>query len=66
MIGNENNLKKWEDTIRNRFNDEFRNDLELLDITLTMDRTRKTLMLEMMIRDVIENRVFPASTEVRI
>lgn len=66
VISNDTNLKEWEEIISNRFNSEFSKDLELLNLSLSMDVSRKTLILNMMIRDVVENRVFPASTEVKI
>lgn len=59
-------LSYWEDIIKEKFNNEFSNDLELIMIKLTMDRTKRKLTLNMIIKDVIENITFPASTEVKI
>lgn len=66
ILDNSTDLKEWEDIIKNRFNDEFRNDLELIMLNLVMDKKRKTLILNMIIKDTVENKTFPASTEVKI
>lgn len=66
ILDSNTNLSYWEDTIKRRFNDEFSNDLELVMLELIMDKTRRKLTLNMIIKDVIENKTFPASTEVKI
>ena len=66
ILDSNTNLTYWEDTIKRRFNDEFSNDLELLTLKLTMDKTRRKLTLNMIVKDNLENKTFPASTEVKI
>lgn len=66
VLGNDTNLKDWEEIIRNKFNEEFSNDLELMVINLSMNKQRKMLSITMIIRDVIKNRTFPVSMEAKI
>lgn len=66
IISNNPNLSEWEDTIRRRFNEEFASDLELILINLKINKTNRTLTINMIVRDKIESRTFPATMEVRI
>lgn len=66
IIGNNPNLSEWEENIKRRFNEEFSSDLELLLVNLKMNKMKRTLSVNIIVRDKIENRTFPATMEVRI
>lgn len=63
QITTDTNLSSWENEIRDRFNQEFANDLSLLYIKLTMDKTKRILYINMAVRDAITSEVYPISTE---
>lgn len=63
QLGNDTNLKSWENDIREKFNEEFSADLQLMYITLDLDKTRRILHISMIVRDLISNEVYPISTE---
>lgn len=66
QLTSDSNLKEWENEIRDRFNEEFMNDLQLMYITLKIDKTRKILSVNLIVRDVISNEMYPITTETSI
>lgn len=65
-VTRESNLKEWEYTIKNRFNEEFSGDLDLMLVTVSLDNDNKKIIIDMVVRDTIDNRTFPISTGVEI
>ena len=49
--------------IRERFNEEFAGDLQLMYITLNIDKKRRVLSINMIVRDAISNEMYPITTE---
>lgn len=63
QLGSDTNLKEWEDEIMERFNEEFAGDLQLMYITLNIDKKRRVLSINMIVRDAISNEMYPITTE---
>ena len=63
QLTSDTNLREWESSIREKFNAEFSQDLEIFLLKLTADKTYKKLKIEMIVRDVLLNKTFPVSTE---
>lgn len=62
-LSHDTNLSTWEDIIKSRFNEEFAQDLDLLLIKLTPDKSYRKLTVQMIVRDKIANKTFPVTTE---
>lgn len=62
-LNSETNLQDWKSSIQNRFNNEFSQDLNLLYLDLKTDKTYKKLYINMIVRDALNNSVFPITTE---
>lgn len=63
---NDANLHQWEEIIKERFNEDFAQDLELFLLKLSMDTINKKLIINMIVRDRIKNKTFPVSTGVNV
>lgn len=63
QLTSDTNLRDWENKIKERFNAEFSQDLEIFLLKLTTDKTYKKLKIEMIVRDCLLNKTFPVSTE---
>lgn len=59
------NLEDWKDIIQSRFNEEFSNDLSIIYINLEVDKQYKVLTIELLVRDVLENKIFTVKTKVQ-
>lgn len=57
------NLSDWEKIITERFNDSFSNDMQLMYLKLTADKNYKKIIVNMVVRDIVENSVFTVATE---
>jgi len=60
------NLTDWENTIRSKFNEEFSEDLNIVLLKLTTDKTYRKLVINMVVQDKLKNITFPVSTEARL
>lgn len=59
-------LSSWEQTIKTKFNEEFSGELELVYLKLTSNPKQKKIIINMIIRDRLENSTFPLSTEAKV
>ena len=62
---NDEELTSWEQTIKEKFNDEFSGELELVYLKLTSNPKQKKIIINMIVRDKLENKTFPISTEAK-
>ena len=60
-LSSDSNLKEWEASLTSEFNNEFSQDLELLDVQLYADPTYKKLIVNMVVRDVLTNKLITIS-----
>lgn len=60
---NEPNLREWETLIRDRFNEEFMGDLSLVYVRLSMDKQRRILHVNMMVKDNIARLTSTITTQ---
>lgn len=60
---NEPNLREWETLIRDRFNEEFMGDLSLVYVRLSMDKQRRILHINMMVKDNIARLTSTITTQ---
>lgn len=60
---NEPNLRVWETLIRDRFNEEFMGDLSLVYVRLSMDKQRRILHINMMVKDNIARLTSTITTQ---
>lgn len=60
---NTTNLSDWEKTITERFNESFSSDMQLMYIKLITDKDFKKIIVNMVVRDIVENSVFTVATE---
>ena len=51
--------------IKEKFNDEFSGELELVYLKLTSNPKQKKIIINMIVRDKLENKTFPISTEAK-
>lgn len=61
---NDYNLSDWENTLRNKFNEEFSGELSLVYIKLIENNEKNTLSINLMVRDALSKEAFPLQTEV--
>ena len=62
---NDEELTSWEQTIKEKFNNEFSGELELVYLKLTSNPKQKKIIINMIVRDKLENKTFPISTEAK-
>lgn len=63
VVCNTTNLKDWESIITERFNESFSNDMQLVLVKLSVDKNYKKIIVNMVVRDIVENSVFTVATE---
>lgn len=63
---NEEELSYWEQTIKSKFNEEFSGELELVYLKLSSNPKQRKITINMIVRDRLENKTFPISTEAKI
>ena len=59
-------LNSWEQTIKSKFNEEFSGELELVYLKLSSNPKQRKIVINMIVRDRLENKTFPISTEAKI
>lgn len=59
-------LTSWEQTIKSKFNEEFSGELELVYLKLSSNPKQRKITINMIVRDRLENKTFPISTEANI
>lgn len=59
-------LTSWEQTIKSKFNEEFSGELELVYLKLNSNPKQRKITINMIVRDRLENKTFPISTEANI
>lgn len=59
-------LTSWEQTIKSKFNEEFSGELELVYLKLSSNPKQRKITINMIVRDRLENKTFPVSTEANI
>lgn len=59
-------LTSWEQTIKSKFNEEFSGELELVYLKLNSNPKQRKITINMIVRDRLENKTFPVSTEANI
>lgn len=59
-------IQKWETEIRNKFNQDFSQDLTLTLLKLDMDNFRKVLTIQMIVQDNITKAMTPITTGVTL
>ena len=63
---NDEELSSWEQTIKSKFNEEFSGELELVYLKLSSNPKQRKITINMIVRDRLENKTFPISTEAKI
>ena len=63
---NDEELSSWEQTIKSKFNEEFSGELELVYLKLSSNPKQRKIIINMIVRDRLENKTFPISTEAKI
>ena len=63
---NDEELSSWEQTIKSKFNEEFSGELELVYLKLSSNPKQRKITINMIVRDRLENKTFPVSTEAKI
>ena len=63
---NDEELTSWEQTIKSKFNEEFSGELELVYLKLNSNPKQRKITINMIVRDRLENKTFPISTEANI
>ena len=63
---NDEELTSWEQTIKSKFNEEFSGELELVYLKLSSNPKQRKITINMIVRDRLENKTFPVSTEANI
>ena len=63
---NDEELTSWEQTIKSKFNEEFSGELELIYLKLNSNPKQRKITINMIVRDRLENKTFPVSTEANI
>ena len=61
-INNDSNHTEWENTIKERFNEEFSSELSLMYISISLDVPTKTAILNMVVSDNLNKQTFTVST----
>lgn len=59
-------LTSWEQTIKSKFNEEFSGELELVYLKLSSNPKQRKIIINMIVRDRLENKTFPISMEAKI
>ena len=59
-------LSSWDQTIKSKFNEEFSGELELVYLKLSSNPKQRKIIINMIVRDRLENKTFPISTEAKI
>ncbi len=65
-INNDTNIHAWEEDIIDKFNNEFFGDMQMISLSLTPDKKRNKLVINMIVMDKILNRTFTVGTEASI
>lgn len=65
-LSNNTNLKEWESGIKDKFNQEFSDDMQILVLNLSANHKLKKLTINMIVMDKVTNRTFPVGTEASI
>lgn len=66
QLCSDTNLKDWERILQDRFNEEFADDMTMMFVRLTADRTYRRLTINMAVRDRLDDTVFPVTTEAKL
>lgn len=56
------NMKLWENSLSNRFEEEFSGELELVYLKLTADKTGRGININMVVRDAITREAYTVMT----
>lgn len=60
---NDPNLREWESSIRERFNSEFYGELNLVYVKLNIDKIRKILYVNMIVKDTLTRDSYTIATQ---
>ena len=66
QILSDDNLTLWENTIKSAFEENFANDLKLPYIKLQVDKVKRTLAVNMIVQDVLSNKMFTVTEETNL